>query len=103
MDEVIEYQYVYIPYENQVILNNLRKKVSQLEAGMEIDHEKGRVRDPGEEAAIVDAEEMRDKLQVGEERFFRFRFYITIYASSLTSSNLLLVKSNAFWPATNIP
>src|SRR5206468_3335626 len=32
--------------------------------------------------AIVDAEEMRDKLQVGEERFFRFGVYFTLYASS---------------------
>ncbi|MDQ3094251.1 MAG: DUF87 domain-containing protein, partial [bacterium] len=34
------------------------------------------------QAAIQDAEEMRDKLQVGEERFFRFGLYFTIYAGS---------------------
>ena len=33
--------------------------------------------------AIADAEEMRDKLQVGEERFFRFGLYFTIYATSM--------------------
>jgi type IV secretory pathway VirB4 component len=83
IDEIIDISMLIYPVESQVVLENLRKKVSQLEAGLQIDAEKGRVRDPGKQAAIVDAEEMRDKLQVGEERFFRFGFYFTIYASSL--------------------
>ncbi|MFO0887153.1 MAG: DUF87 domain-containing protein [Candidatus Nomurabacteria bacterium] len=83
IDEIIDMSMFIYPVESQVVLENLRKKVSQLEAGLQIDAEKGRVRDPGKQAAIVDAEEMRDKLQVGEERFFRFGFYFTIYASSL--------------------
>jgi conjugal transfer ATP-binding protein TraC len=65
------------------ILENLKKKVTQLEAGIQIDSEKGRVRDPSKQASILDAEEMRDKLQVGEERFFRFGLYFTIYGSSM--------------------
>ncbi len=83
MDEVIDLSMFIYPVESQVVLENLRKKVSQLEAGLQIDAEKGRVRDPGKQAAISDAEEMRDKLQVGEERFFRLGLYFTIYASSM--------------------
>ncbi len=82
LDEVIDLSIYIYPVESQVVLDNLRKKVTQLEAGIQIDTEKGRVRDPGKQAAILDAEEMRDKLQVGEERFFRFGLYFTIYASS---------------------
>ncbi len=82
LDEVIDLSMVIQPVDSQIVLNNLRKKVSQLQAGIQIDAEKGRVRDPGKEATIQDAEEMRDKLQVGEERFFRFGFYYTIYAGS---------------------
>src|SRR3954451_5927457 len=74
--------YIY-PVESQVVLENLRKKVTQLEAGIQIDSEHGRVRDPGKQAAILDAEIIRDKLQVGEERFFRFGLYFTLYASSM--------------------
>ncbi len=74
--------FVY-PVESQVVLENLRKKVTQLEAGLQIDAEKGRVRDPGKQVAVQDAEEMRDKLQVGEERFFRFGLYFTVYTSSM--------------------
>jgi conjugal transfer ATP-binding protein TraC len=83
MDEVMDLSLFIYPVESQVVLENLRKKVSQLEAGVMIDNEKGRVRDPGKQAAILDAEEMRDKLQVGEERFFRFGLYFTIYAGSI--------------------
>ncbi|MES2971840.1 MAG: DUF87 domain-containing protein [Patescibacteria group bacterium] len=83
LDEVIDLSMYVYPVESQVVLENLRKKVSQIEAGIQIDSEKGRVRDPGKQAAIIDAEEMRDKLQVGEERFFRFSIYFTIYASSM--------------------
>lgn len=83
LDEVMDLSMFIYPVESQVVLENLRKKVSQLEAGLQIDAEKGRVRDPGKQAAISDAEEMRDKLQVGEERFFRLGLYFTLYGSSM--------------------
>ena len=83
LDEVIDMSMYVYPVESQVVLENLRKKVTQLEAGIQIDGEKGRIRDPGKQAAIIDAEEMRDKLQVGEERFFRFGLYFTVYAGSV--------------------
>jgi type IV secretory pathway VirB4 component len=83
LDEVMDMSMFIYPVESQVVLENLRKKVSQLEAGIQIDSEKGRVRDPAKQAQILDAEEMRDKLQVGEERFFRFGIYFTIYGFSM--------------------
>jgi len=83
LDEVMDMTLYVYPVESQAVLENLRKKVGQLEAGIQIDAEKGKVRDPGKEAAIMDAEEMRDKLQVGEERFFRLGFYFTIYGNSM--------------------
>lgn len=83
LDEVIDMTMYIYPVESKVIMENLRKKVTQLEAGIQIDEEKGKVRDPGKQAAIQDAEEMRDKLQVGEERFFRFGLYFTLYGKSL--------------------
>jgi conjugal transfer ATP-binding protein TraC len=82
IDEVIDLSLYIYPVESQVVLANLRKKVTQLEAGIEIDNEQGKIRDPGKAVAVQDAEEMRDKLQVGEERFFRFGMYFTVYASS---------------------
>lgn len=92
IDEILDISMYIYPVESQLVLENLRKKVSQLEAGIQIDQEKGRVRDPGKEATITDAEEMRDKLQVGEERFFRFGFYFTVYAGSMDELNFLTHK-----------
>lgn len=83
IDEVMDMSIYIYPVESQVVLDNLKKKVTQLEAGLQIDAEKGRIRDPQKQAAIQDAEEIRDKLQVGEERFFRFGLYFTVYGSSM--------------------
>lgn len=83
IDEVIDISMFIYPVESQVVLNNLRKKVGQLEASISINAEHGKVRDPGLEAAISDAEELRDQLQVGAERFFRFGLYLTMYADSM--------------------
>ncbi len=92
LDEVMDLSIFIYPVESQVVLENLRKKVTQLEAGLQIDSEKGRVRDPGKQAAVQDAEEMRDKLQVGEERFFRFGLYFTVYASSMDELEFITHK-----------
>lgn len=83
IDEVLDLSMFVYPVESQVVLNNLRKKVTQLQATMSLNAEKGRTRDPGLEAALQDAEELRDQLQVGAERFFRFGLYVTIYGDSL--------------------
>ena len=45
LDEVMDLSIYVYPVESQVVLENLRKKVTQLEAGIQIDNEKGRVRD----------------------------------------------------------
>lgn len=92
MDEEIDVSMFIYPVASQVVLENLRKKVTQLEAGLQIDAEKGRVRDPSKQAAILDAEELRDSLQVGEERFFRFGLYMTIYSKSLEELDFIQHK-----------
>lgn len=89
IDEVIDISLNIIPVESKVVLDNLRKKVGQLEANYNINQEKGKVRDPGLEAAIQDAEELRDSLQVGSDRFFRFGLYITLYGKDLEELDLV--------------
>jgi type IV secretory pathway VirB4 component len=83
MDEVVDVSMYIYPVESAVVMKNLRTKVTQLEASLSLNAEKGRVRDPELEAAINDAEELRDQLQVGAERFFRFGLYVTLWADSL--------------------
>lgn len=83
IDEVVNLSLYIYPLDTKVVLDNLRKKVSQLEAGLELDAEKGKVRDPAKQAAIQDAEELRDALQVGEQKFFRFGMYFIVYGDSM--------------------
>ncbi len=83
IDEVIDVSMYIYPVESAVVMKNLKTKVTQLEASMNLNAEKGKVRDPELEAAITDAEELRDQLQVGVEKFFRFGLYITLWADSL--------------------
>ena len=82
MDIVLDLSMFIYPVDSEVVMKNLRKKVTQLEASMALNAEKGIVRDPALEAAYRDAEELRDELQIGSERFFRFGLYVTIYAKS---------------------
>ena len=92
IDEVLDISMFIYPVDTQVVLNNLRKKVTQLEASMNINAEKGRVRDPAMEAALQDAEELRNQLQIGSEKFFRYGLYVTIYADSLDELNFIQHK-----------
>ena len=92
IDEVLDVSMFFYPVESEVVLKNLRKKVTQMQATMAINEEKGRTRDPGLEAALNDAEELRDEIQVGSERFFRYGLYITMYADSLDELNFIQHK-----------
>ncbi len=83
MDEVLDLSMYIYPVDTATVMKTLTKKVTQLEASININSEHGKVRDPQLEAAISDAEELRDQLQVGAERFFRYGLYITLYADSL--------------------
>jgi type IV secretory pathway VirB4 component len=83
IDEVVDVSMYIYPVESTVVMKNLRTKATQLEASMSLNAEKGKIRDPGLEAALRDTEELRDQLQLGAERFFRFGLYITLWADSL--------------------
>lgn len=83
LDEVLDLSMYVYPVESEVVMKNLRKKATQLEASMSVNSERGKIRDPEIEAALSDTEELRDQLQVGAERFFRFGLYITLWADSL--------------------
>ena len=92
IDEVIDISMYIYPVDTTIVMKNLRKKVTQLEASLSINTEKGKIRDPELDAAIQDAEELRDQLQVGAEKFFRFGLYVTLWADSLDELNFVQHK-----------
>ncbi|OGE73820.1 MAG: conjugal transfer protein TraC [Candidatus Doudnabacteria bacterium RIFCSPLOWO2_02_FULL_42_9] len=63
------------------IMKKLRNKVGQLESSMRMSQEKGNVRDPMLETAFQDVEGLRNRLQQGTERYFRFSLYFTLYGN----------------------
>ena len=83
IDEVIDISMFIYPADTTVVMKNLTKKVTQLEASLNINAEKGKLRDPELENALRDAEALRDGLQMGSEKFFRFGLYFTLYADTL--------------------
>lgn len=70
------------PVSTERILKKLRKKVTEVQAQIAENEEKGLIRDPALETAYQDIEELRDKLQTAQERMFRFSLYITVYGDS---------------------
>ena len=56
IDEVVDVSMYVYPVESAVVMKNLRTKATQLEASMNLNMEKGKVRDPELEAALQDTE-----------------------------------------------
>jgi len=74
-------QFIY-PINSGEIMKTLKKKVAQMQSSMRINSEKGKVRDPALETALEDADVLRTEIQRGQEKFFQFALYFTIYAKS---------------------
>ncbi len=72
-------QYIY-PISSEDIMKVLKTKVAQLQSSIRMAAEKGNVRDPALETALEDAETMRTELQRGQEKFFQFGLYFTLYS-----------------------
>ncbi|KKW06326.1 MAG: Type IV secretory pathway VirB4 component-like protein, partial [Candidatus Moranbacteria bacterium GW2011_GWE1_49_15] len=71
------------PVDTVEILKTLRKTTTQVQSQIHIEEKEGKVRDPILETALQDIEGLRDSLQQGTEKFFRFGLYITIYAKTM--------------------
>jgi conjugal transfer ATP-binding protein TraC len=67
------------PMENERIMRVLRNKVGQMRSHIRVASEGGKARDPLLQAALQDAEELRDQLARGEEKFFQFGLYFSVY------------------------
>jgi len=72
------------PVESKSTLDDLRRKIAEMEAEIATDMQRGRIIDPGTQAKLDDALSLQDQLVKGAERFFQFALYSTIPASSLS-------------------
>ena len=78
--------YVY-PVDGKSVLDDLRRKIAEMEAEISTDIERGKIVDPSTQAKLEDARAIQEQLVKGIERFYEFSFYITIPANSVEELN----------------
>lgn len=71
--------YVY-PVEAKEVLDDLRRKIGEMEAEIQTDIQQGKIADIGTQVKLEDAHLLQEQLAKGAERFFQFGLYITIVA-----------------------
>jgi len=109
LDVPIDISMFVHPMETAKVMKSLRRSITQVESQIHLEAEAGKVRDPILETALRDIEDLRDKLQQGTERFFKYGLYITVYGNSkeemekstqfiesLLESRLVYVKEAVF-------
>ncbi|MFA6603059.1 MAG: hypothetical protein WCT01_04645, partial [Candidatus Shapirobacteria bacterium] len=78
--------YVY-PTDGKQILDDLRRKIAEMEAEISTDIQRGRVVNPTTQAKLEDALTLQADLAKGEERFYQFGLYITVSAETKEELN----------------
>lgn len=80
------------PIDTGIALKNLTKKTAMLNAAIAEREEKGLVRDPALETALMDTEELRDTLQQTREKLFSVSLYCCVYTDTLEEIKKLEYK-----------
>lgn len=70
------------PSDTGDILDNLKRKITEMEAEITSDIRSGKISNINTEIKLSDARAMREQLAAGSERFFQFGLYITVRADS---------------------
>lgn len=91
-DHTLDLSMFYYPVKSKGILEDLKKKITEMEATVRTDRERGKIEDPTVTSALEDAHALQEQLVKGIERFFQFSFYITIPAESLEELKLVTSK-----------
>lgn len=71
------------PSQSAGVLDDLKRKIAEMEATIQTDVERGRAVDPAVQVTLEDARALQDELVRGVERFFQFALYVTVPAKNL--------------------
>ena len=82
MDREMNVSFFINPVETTWIMNQLKKKVAQVQSQISDAESKGQVRDPMLETALGDIEKLRDDLLQSNEKFFKLGIYITLFGKT---------------------
>lgn len=75
------------PVESAEIMDNLKRKITEMEAEIQSDIRQGKISNINTEVKLEDARFIREQLAKGAERFFQFGLYVTIQADDLETLN----------------
>lgn len=81
-EHTLEISMYCYPVEAKGVLDDLKRKITEMEATIATDIQHGRVLDPSVQAALEDAQVLQEELVKGAERFFQYALYVTIPADS---------------------
>ena len=76
----LDISFFIYPVEGKGVLDDLMRKVAEMEAEIATDIERGKIVDPATEAKLGDARLLQEELVKGAEHFYEFGFYVTIRA-----------------------
>lgn len=71
------------PTTSSDVLDDLKRKIAEMEATLQVQEEEGKVLDPNVSASLEDALSVQEELAKGIERFFQFSLYITLISEDL--------------------
>ena len=86
-DHSLDVSMYIFPSDSKDTLDNLRRRIAEMEAEINSDIERGRIPQAGTQAALDDAKSLQERLVKGVERFFQFSLYVTISADSVKELN----------------
>ncbi|MEI7603474.1 MAG: DUF87 domain-containing protein [bacterium] len=86
-EEALDISMFYYPINSGEIVKKLRQKISEFEASLNLDLERGRVPDAYIKVSLQDAIRQQELLASGIEKWFNFALYITMKADSVKELN----------------
>ncbi len=81
-DHTLDISMFIYPTTSKTILDDLKRKIAEMEATIQTDLERGRAVNPAVSVALEDAQELQEQLVKGAERFFQLGLYVTVPSAS---------------------
>ncbi len=83
----LDISFFIYPIEGKSVLDDLMRKIAEMEAEISTDLERGKIINPSTSAKLEDARLLQEELVKGAEHYFEFGFYVTVRAADLEHLN----------------
>lgn len=83
----LDISFFIYPIEGKNVLDDLMRKIAEMEAEISTDLERGKIINPSTSAKLEDARLLQEELVKGSEHYYEFGFYVTVRAADLEHLN----------------